>query len=320
MLRLIIVRFLKINKSLLNLFFSLIIKFIKAFSFIYLFKKYYSHFKFIFNSLKKFNHYYIFKYFIKSLAIFNILLAGFTIFILTDYQYHDYITLIEQNLINLNKSDLFIKVRKYISDLFSIEDVDKDENIIPDINTNKHKYYKDHFENYQNHYIIGLIFTFTIIIICYTFPEYTVTPIISYFSGLSGRDGGDNTGSSDGPDITLSDNRTNQDKTQSLPGSYTFDKSNPFDNSTTFKKIEDMYKNYENILKEYKESGSIDKEYEYQLKNHENHLKNLSIYKNRIIDIETKLRGLKEVDEIRDEIAKLTKINKQISDEIYKLS
>jgi len=135
MLRLIIVRFLKIFKSLLNLFFSLIIKFIKAFSFRYFFKKYYSHFKIIFNYLKKFKHYYIFKYFIKSLTIFNKILAGFTIFILTDYQHHDYITLIEQNLFHLNESDLFTKVKNYInqiikycfaSDLFSIDNIKVD--------------------------------------------------------------------------------------------------------------------------------------------------------------------------------------------------
>jgi len=267
MFRLIIVRFLKIFKSLFNLFLSLIIKSIITFSFIFLFKKYYSHFKIIFNYLKKFKHYYIFKYFIKSLAIYNILLAGFTIFILTDYQFHDYITLIEQNLYNLNKNDLFIKVRKYInkiinycfaSDLFSIEDIDKDENIIPDININKYKSYKDHFENYQNRYIAGLVFTITSIIICYTFPEYTVTPIISFFSGLSGRDGGDNTGSSDTLDITLSDNRTNQDKTQSLPGSYPSDSitilsksSNPYSNTVFYtKETGDKAKALENRLNE----------------------------------------------------------------------
>jgi len=138
MLKLIIIRFFKIIKSLLNLFLSLIIKFIKTFSFLILIKKYYYIFKFIFIFLKRFKHYYIYKYFIKSLAVFIIILSGFTIFILTDYQYHDYITLMEQNL---NEYDLFIQVKnyinkiiKYISDLFSIENikVDVPENNIHD--------------------------------------------------------------------------------------------------------------------------------------------------------------------------------------------
>src|SRR6266700_1796191 len=125
MIKLLILKLLNIFKSLINLLLRLIIKLIKTFSFIILIKKYYSYFKIIFNTLKKFNHYYIFKYFIKSLSIFNILLSVFTIFILTDYQNHDYIILIEQYL---NQNELFISIRKYLKrilkyliDLFSID-------------------------------------------------------------------------------------------------------------------------------------------------------------------------------------------------------
>ena len=218
MIRSIIVRFFKIIKSLLNLFLSLVIKSIITFSFIFLIKKYYSYFKIIFNTLKKFNHYYIFKYFIKSLAIFNILLAGFTIFILADYQHHDYITLIEQNFINLNENDLFIKIRKYlnriykyISDLFYPygEYVDKEENIITDQNI---KTYKNHFYSYKEYYIFGLMFTSTSIIIYNNIID--ISPIITtitsffsaFFSSLFGR-GDDDDDTPDSGNITFSDNR-----------------------------------------------------------------------------------------------------------------
>lgn len=105
MISLITLRFLKNFKWLINL----LIKFIKTFSFILIFKKYYSHFKVIFNYLKNFKHYYIFKFFIKSLAILNILMGGYTIFILTDLANHDYL------LKSLNESDLFIKIKIYIN-------------------------------------------------------------------------------------------------------------------------------------------------------------------------------------------------------------
>jgi hypothetical protein len=54
MIKLIILIFSKILKSLIILFLTLIIKFIKNFSFIILIKKYYNYFKFIANYLKKF--------------------------------------------------------------------------------------------------------------------------------------------------------------------------------------------------------------------------------------------------------------------------
>jgi len=217
MLRLIIVRFLKIVKSLISLFLSLIIKFIITFSFIFILKKYYSHFKFIFNLLKKFNHYYIFKYFIQSLAIFNILLAGFTIFILTDYQHHDYITLIEQNLYNLNENDLFIKLKKYINkiikfvnDLFSIENIEEEENNI----TDKNKIVNEDNKIPKDFYFYFLCFT---LFTTFSFAIYNniidysiiITPITNFFSAFFSKlFGTDDDDTPDSGDVTLSDNRS----------------------------------------------------------------------------------------------------------------
>lgn len=121
MIRKIIVRILKIFKSLLNLFFNLIIKFIKTFSFIIILKKYYSYFKFIAIYLKNFKYYFIYIWFIRSIAIFNILLGGFTIFSLTDFQ-NDYIILLEQYLTNFRKA--IKNIFKYLIDLFSNENIE----------------------------------------------------------------------------------------------------------------------------------------------------------------------------------------------------
>jgi len=236
MIKLLILRFFKILKSLIILFLTLIIKFIKTFSYIVLIKKYYSYFKIIFDTLKKFNHYYIFKYFIKSLAIFNIMLAGFTIFILTDFQYHDYISLLEHNFFNLNINDFFSKIVNYIkriykiiNDLFSIDVtenniLDKKQNLDMEIPI------ENKIRKGLSYYIFNII-TFGILsYITYKNIDFTTisTIITSFFSGffssLFRRDGdpdmpdtddllsGSISDMKDTGDITISDNRTNKDQ------------------------------------------------------------------------------------------------------------
>jgi len=216
MVRLITLRFFKILKSLINLFLSLVIKSIKTFSFLFLIKKYYSYLKIIFNTLKKFNHYYIFKYFIKSLAIFNILLSVFTIFILSDIFNYGYLTLFENDLF-IKTINYFKRIFKYINDLFFSNKIENDITTVTDVKV-ENKIPKDF-------YIYILCFTvFTTFSLAIYNNIIDISPIIttitSFFSGLFGRDD-DDTGSSDNPDITLFDNRTNQDKTKSNTVFYT---------------------------------------------------------------------------------------------------
>lgn len=97
MIKLIILKILNINVSLIISFLKILIKFIKTFNFIIIFKKYLNYFKTIFKYLKKFKYFYIYKIFIKTIAICNILLALFTMFILMDFQYHGYLTLIKES-------------------------------------------------------------------------------------------------------------------------------------------------------------------------------------------------------------------------------
>jgi hypothetical protein len=248
MIKLITLRFIKILKSLIILFLTLLIKFIKTFSFIVLIKKYYSYFKIIFDSLKKFNHYYIFKYFIKSLAIFNIMLAGFTIFILTDFQYHDYITLIEQNLYNFSISDFFLKFKncikriyKFLNDLFSIDNIDKlpeDENKIPHISDVK---VENKINKNYTFYILSFILLLSFSIIIYKNIDFNpiITTITGFFSGFFRRD--------DDPDMPNTDDIINNFE-KSFPGAFPSDSNPPI-----YHKGYDNSKYFDNKLKEAKE-------------------------------------------------------------------
>jgi len=215
LIRIIIVRLLNIVKSLLNLFLRLVIKFIKTFSFIFLFKKYYSYFKFIANYLKNFKYYYIYKYFLKSIAIFNILLSGFTIFILTDFQIEN-ISLFPHNFDN-KIIYLFNKVKKYIIDLFTIENIEKDEipTMSKSLNTDskvEDKIHKD-FTFYLLSFIVFTIFSLTI----YNNSD-TIISFISDFIGGLPRRGGDDPDSFDNvEDITLTDNRSKINNNDNIP-------------------------------------------------------------------------------------------------------
>jgi len=217
MIRIITLRFLNIVKSLLNLFFRLIIKFIKTFSFIFLIKKYYYHFKFIANYLKNFKYYYIYKYFIKSIAIFNILLGGFTIFSLTDFQIDD-ISLFLHNFETKIKH-LFNKVKKYIIDLFTNENIEKDK--IPTIA--KATESLDTEGKIENKIPKDFLFYFMCFIVFTTFSlaiysnSDTIISLISDFIGGLPRRGGDDPDSSDNVDITLTDNRSNKNNSDNIP-------------------------------------------------------------------------------------------------------
>ena len=256
MIKLLILKLLNIFKSLINLLLRLIIKLIKTFSFIILIKKYYSYFKIIFNTLKKFEHYYIFKYFIKSLGIFNILLSVFTIFILTDYQNHDYIKILEQYL---NQNELFISIRKYLKrilkyliDLFSIDNF-PDGNVENNLPKGGNKIPQEegkYFTFYVSCFIVLTLFSIGIYKSNIIDFNLITTYINTFFNNLFSK-GGDDPGISDNEDITLTDNRISKDNipniiitepdvktdnipsiqsvltTETLPGSFPDDSSIP---------------------------------------------------------------------------------------------
>jgi len=215
MIKLLILKLLNIFKSLINLLLRLIIKLIKTFSFIILIKKYYSYFKIIFNTLKKFNHYYIFKYFIKSLSIFNILLSVFTIFILTDFQ-NDYIKILSQYL---NQNELFISIRKYLKrilkyliDLFSIDNF-PDGNVENNLPKGGNKIPQDegkYFTFYVSCFIVLTLFSIGIYKSNIIDFNLITTYINTFFNNLFSK-GGDDPGISDNEDITLTDNRISKD-------------------------------------------------------------------------------------------------------------
>jgi len=255
MIKLLILKLLNIFKSLINLLLRLIIKLIKTFSFIILIKKYYSYFKIIFNTLKKFNHYYIFKYFIKSLGIFNILLSVFTIFILTDFQ-NDYIKILEQYL---NQNELFISIRKYLKrilkyliDLFSIDNF-PDGNVENNLPKGGNKIPQEegkYFTFYVSCFIVLTLFSIGIYKSNIIDFNLITTYINTFFNNLFSK-GGDDPGISDNEDITLTDNRISKDNipniiitepdvktdnipsiqsvltTETLPGSFPDDSSIP---------------------------------------------------------------------------------------------
>src|SRR6266699_1109718 len=255
MIKLLILKLLNIFKSLINLLLRLIIKLIKTFSFIILIKKYYSYFKIIFNTLKKFNHYYIFKYFIKSLGIFNILLSVFTIFILTDFQ-NDYIKILSQYL---NQNELFISIRKYLKrilkyliDLFSIDNF-PDGNVENNLSKVGNKIPQDegkYFTFYVSCFIVLTLFSIGIYKSNIIDFNLITTYINTFFNNLFSK-GGDDPGISDNEDITLTDNRISKDNipniiitepdaktdnipsiqsvltTETLPGSFPDDSSIP---------------------------------------------------------------------------------------------
>jgi len=202
MLKILLLRIFKILKSLINLFINLIIKFIKTFSFIFLIKKYYSYFKFIAIYLKNFKYYYVYIWFIRSIAIFNVILGGFTILILTDFQIYEYITLLETNL---NKYEIFIKFRnsiktffKNLIDLFSIEKISEDQIPTKEIKVeNKIPYYNG--IDFTFYSICFIVFTTIFSIAIYKsnifdFSEIatsTITFFSSLFGSLFGKGGDD---------------------------------------------------------------------------------------------------------------------------------
>jgi len=252
MIKLLILKLLNIFKSLINLLLRLIIKLIKTFSFIILIKKYYSYFKFISIYLKNFKYYYIYICFIRIIAIFNMLLAGF---ILTDFQ-NDYIKILEQYL---NQNELFISIRKYLKrilkyliDLFSIDNF-PDGNVENNLPKGGNKIPQEegkYFTFYVSCFIVLTLFSIGIYKSNIIDFNLITTYINTFFNNLFSK-GGDDPGISDNEDITLTDNRISKDNipniiitepdvktdnipsiqsvltTETLPGSFPDDSSIP---------------------------------------------------------------------------------------------
>jgi len=95
MIKLLTLKFLEIIKNFINLILTLLIKQLKSFDYFLILNKYINQFRTIFNYLKNFKHFFIFKYFIKTIAIVNLLTAIYTIFILTGFQNLEYIFISE---------------------------------------------------------------------------------------------------------------------------------------------------------------------------------------------------------------------------------
>lgn len=167
--------------------------------------------------LQKSFYYYIYIWFIRGIGIFNILLSGFTIFILTDFQI-EYISLFPHNFDN-KIIYLFNKVKKYIIDLFSIDFVEKDE--IPTIakateSLNTDSKVEDKIpKDFTFYFLCFIVFT-TFSLAIYSNSD-TIISFISDFIGGLPRRGGDDPESSDNVDITLTDNRSNKNNSDNIP-------------------------------------------------------------------------------------------------------
>jgi len=178
------------------------------------------------------------------------MLSGFVIFILTDFQHHDYITLISQNLYNFSISDFFLKFKscikriyKFLNDLFSIDNIDKlpeDENKIPPVSDVK---VENKINKNYTFYILSSILLISFSIVIYIYKKFDFTPIITtitgFFSSLFRRD--------DDPDMPDTDDIINNFE-KSFPGAFPSD-SNPL---VYNKDSYDNSKYFDNKLKEYK--------------------------------------------------------------------
>jgi len=218
-----IVALLKHFKSFNNLLLNLSIKSVLSFSYIKLVMKYYSYFRYILEYFKGNRFYNIFKAFFKVIALINILLGLFTLIVFTDFRYEEYKQFIHDfYFTDFTFTGLFCKFKKsikrvlnYLISLFDDSiaidtpksDKTHDNSNIPnkDLNT----------KSYTGYYcLIG----FVTIVLCFKYPEYTVTPIISGITSFVwGLLGGEDDDSSDkttdinhldkgkGRDITKSD-------------------------------------------------------------------------------------------------------------------
>jgi len=179
-----ILALLKHFKSFNNLLLNLSIKSVASFSYIKLLMKYYSYFRYILEYFKGNRFYSIFKAFFKLLALINILLGLFTLIVFTEFRYNDYKQFIEYNITNFSFNNLIVKFKTYIKRifkkiiyLFDDDSIDIDTPKSDKIPDNSNIPNKDlNTKSYAGYYcLIG----FVTIVICFKYPEYTVTPIIS---------------------------------------------------------------------------------------------------------------------------------------------
>ena len=208
-MKIFIVALLKHFKSFNNLLLNLSIKSVSSFSYIKLVMKYYSYFRYILEYFKAYRFYSIFKAFFKVIALINILLGLFTLIVFTEFRYNDYKQFIEYNITNFSFNNLIINFKSYIKRIFkkiiylfdddSIAiDTHKSDKLPNTYNLGKEGVKTD---SYLPYYLFGL---FTILI-CYKYPEYTVTPIISgitsFIWSFLGGDGQDDNPSDKPSDI-----------------------------------------------------------------------------------------------------------------------
>src|SRR6266702_3399078 len=176
-----ILSFLKHIKSFNNLLFNLSIKSVSSFSYIKLVMKYYSYFRYILEYFKGNRFYTIFKAFFKVISLINILLGIFVLIVFTDFRYEDYKIFIQNNLFGDD-------------DLEPVKTPNSDK--LPDTyNLGKGNIKYDSYAPYY------CFLAFVTIVVCFKYPEYTITPIVSgitaFFSSLFG--GNDDPSGSNNP-------------------------------------------------------------------------------------------------------------------------
>ena len=214
-MKIFILTFLKHLKSFNNLIFNLSIKSVASFSYIKLVMKYYSYFKFILEYFKGNRFYTIFKAFFKVIALINILLGIFTLIVFTDFRfnYEDYKKFIEYNITNFSFNNLIFNFKNYIKRILKkVASIFGDDSITIDTpnsdklpntyNLGKESIKSDSYTPYY------FLLAFVTIVVCFQYPEYTVTPIISgitsfVWSFIGGEDDEPGNDDKDGSSNTL---------------------------------------------------------------------------------------------------------------------
>lgn len=195
-----IISLLKHTKSLNNLLFNLSINSVSSFSYIKLVIKYYSYFKYILQYFKGNRFYNLFKALFKLIGLINVLLGIFVLVVFTEFRYDEYKTFIEYYITNFSFSNFFMKSKqliknclKYISSLFD-DDLEKpnspSEDKVNNKSPNNYNIDKKNTFNIDNNTINSdsisnkylpyyCLITFITVVVCFKYPEYTITPIVS---------------------------------------------------------------------------------------------------------------------------------------------
>jgi len=201
-----ILTFLKHIKSFNNLFFNLTIKYVSSFNYIKSIMIYYSYFRYILEYFKAYRFYNLFKVLFKIIALINILLGLFTLIVFTDFRYDEYKKFIEYYITNLSYTDIFNKSKrfikrglKYILGLFDEDFSSPTEDKVKEKSPNNYNIDNKTTFNIDKNIINSdscratpyyCLLAFITVVICFKYPEYTVTPIISgitaFFTSLFG--------------------------------------------------------------------------------------------------------------------------------------